>query len=244
LRMEGLLFKVTPIKNWEVDLDNMYDNVMNKFQYRNLDNPDVFYNDNIIGLLQNYRSAFFRLGAGYMERGNMERFEEVIKRCFEIMPPEVIPYTNDQFKQVMVGLGYMAGVYPMEGLEDGTLPLFELESYAQIAYTYKNFDFAQKALKIFIDRVEVDKESQDVQDYMRSLFRRPEYFTNSSPAERLTLLNNRLNMSKQQLVRSLREAGKLDEAMRYLDAWEKTNPGNNAIQQERKLLNNLLQEAS
>jgi len=244
LRMEGLLFKVTPIKNWEVDLDNMYDNVMNKFQYRNLDNPDVFYNDNIIGLLQNYRSAFFRLGAGYMERGNMERFEEVIKRCFEIMPPDVIPYTNNQFKQVMIGLGYMAGVYPMENLQDGTLPLFDLESYAQIAYTYKNYEFAQNALSIFIDRVEADKESQAVQEYMQSLFRRPEYFTNSSPAERLTLLNNRLNLNKQQLVRSMRETGKLDEAMRYLDEWEKTSPTNTTIQQERERLNKLMQEAN
>jgi len=244
LRMEGLLFKVTTIKNWEVDPEIIYNNLMNKFQYRNLDNPDVFYNDNIIGLLQNYRSAFFRLGAQYMEKGNMERFEEVMKKCFEVMPPEVIPYTSDQFRQVMVGLGYMANVYPMSDFNADNVSMFDLESYAQIAYTYKNYDFAAKAFKIFIDAAEVDKESPAVQDYMRSLFRRPEYFTNSSPAERLSLLNNRLDMSRQQLVRSLREGGKYSEALRFLDEWEKTSPNNNTIPQERERLNKLLQEAS
>ncbi len=65
LRMDGLGFKITTIPNWQIHPDTLYTNLMDKYIYRNLNNPDVYYDDNVMALLQNYRSAFIQLANHY-----------------------------------------------------------------------------------------------------------------------------------------------------------------------------------
>jgi cytochrome c-type biogenesis protein CcmH/NrfG len=61
------------------------------FQYRNLNNPDVYYNDNIIGLLQNYRAAYLRLANAYFVDQDYEKLGATLEKMEEVMPFEVIP---------------------------------------------------------------------------------------------------------------------------------------------------------
>lgn len=93
MRMDGLAFKVLPVKvpRRFVDPEIMRKNMFEKYVYRNLDNPDVYYNDNIIALLGNYRSAFMTLLQHYQQRDDKERMLEVLDRMSEVVPEEVIP---------------------------------------------------------------------------------------------------------------------------------------------------------
>jgi hypothetical protein len=91
LRMDGLSFKVVPYKVDRVNTEKLDKNLTEVFQYRNLNNPDVYYNDNIIGLLQNYRAAYLRLANAYFVDQDYEKLGATLEKMEEVMPFEVIP---------------------------------------------------------------------------------------------------------------------------------------------------------
>jgi len=104
LRMDGLTFRVMPYGGPAdfISPQRLHTNLFENFQYRNLDNPDVYYNENIMGLLQNYRSAFIRLAGYYQQQSSKEPvYEEkalaVLDKMNEVMPEEIIPLRNYQF---------------------------------------------------------------------------------------------------------------------------------------------------
>ncbi len=103
LRMDGLAFRVMPYGGPRdfISPQKLQVNLFEKFQYRNLDNPDVYYNDNILGLLQNYRSAFLRLTNHYQilamsDTTYNKKALAVLDKMNEVMPEEVVPLRNWQ----------------------------------------------------------------------------------------------------------------------------------------------------
>ncbi|MCG8608260.1 tetratricopeptide repeat protein, partial [bacterium] len=75
--------------------------------------PDVYYNENIIGLLQNYRSAFLRLTTHYQSKKSIdpafnERAIGVLDRMEKVMPEEVIPFRSFQLPLEFARMYYNA----------------------------------------------------------------------------------------------------------------------------------------
>jgi tetratricopeptide (TPR) repeat protein len=137
LSMEGLVFKLHPEKVETVNPQKLKTNLFETYatNYRNLDNPDVYYFGNIITLLQNYRSGFLQLALHYyrqydMNRENLrpsssipeeqweERFDELVPRekalaslrkMNEVITLDAVPLTNSattlQLARLMVELG-------------------------------------------------------------------------------------------------------------------------------------------
>ncbi|MBN1466994.1 DUF2723 domain-containing protein [candidate division KSB1 bacterium] len=91
LRMDGLDFKLVPHKVDKVNAEKLDKNLTQVFQYRNLNNPDVYFNDNIIGLLQNYRAAFLRLAHVYLTEQRYDKLGQILEKMEQVMPFEVIP---------------------------------------------------------------------------------------------------------------------------------------------------------
>ncbi|MFQ5631111.1 MAG: tetratricopeptide repeat protein, partial [bacterium] len=98
MRMDGLAFKVLPVrvKRRFSDPEIIKKNLFEKYSYRNLNNADVHYNDNIIALLGNYRSSFMTLLNQYMS-SDKEKALEVLDKMNEVMPEEVIPPPDLQY---------------------------------------------------------------------------------------------------------------------------------------------------
>lgn len=104
---EGIAYRILPILNpnpqdYQVDLDRMYDNVMNKYQWRELDNPDVYYSEDYRNFVLNHRSAFNSLAISLMDAGEYKKAEDVITKSLKVMPNEAIPY--DYFNMQQVGI--------------------------------------------------------------------------------------------------------------------------------------------
>jgi phage shock protein PspC (stress-responsive transcriptional regulator) len=85
LRLEGLAYRVMPIKyprkqdrydpyEGSVDPDRMYENLTKVFRYRNLDNDDVYYDENINRMVTNYHGVFYRLANYYLREA--EKLEQ------------------------------------------------------------------------------------------------------------------------------------------------------------------------
>ncbi|MEO1214755.1 MAG: DUF2723 domain-containing protein [Bacteroidota bacterium] len=81
LRQEGLAYRILPLKkpgfsdrfdqfSGNIDKGRMYDNLMNKFRFRNLNKPGTYFDENIIRMVSNYHNTFHRLIGSYMRDAN------------------------------------------------------------------------------------------------------------------------------------------------------------------------------
>ena len=144
LRMDGLAYKLVTYPGNQISPSRLKENLMEKFQYRNLDNPDVYYNDNILGLLTNYRSAFLKLANFYRQEKMYDLMFEVLDKMESSIPEHVIPLFD---RRLSMGIGsmYLDGGRPQEFtrrldqlLNTSSLSNSEKLEIAQIYYQYLN----------------------------------------------------------------------------------------------------------
>jgi hypothetical protein len=69
-----------------VATDIMYDNMMNNFEYGNMNDPDVYIDENNMRMMTNIRTSFNRLANGLVNEGKMDSAVAVIDRAFELIP--------------------------------------------------------------------------------------------------------------------------------------------------------------
>ncbi len=109
LQFEGFAYRFVPIETkgggmnrGRIDADILYDNVMNKFVWGNVNSPNVYldeYNKKAINIIQ-ARYMFARLAQALVDKGDNERANEAMDKMFEIFPNEKIPLTFDSFPAV------------------------------------------------------------------------------------------------------------------------------------------------
>lgn len=98
-QIEGLAYRLvpirTPVKSGQIGLVNtekMFDNMINKFRWGGIDDPDVYLDENNLRMLMNFRSNFGRLGMELIKEGEIEKAIIVADRCVELMPNDRVPY--------------------------------------------------------------------------------------------------------------------------------------------------------
>jgi len=115
MRMEGLAFRVLPVKAGRriVDPEILRTNLFENYHFRNLNDPKVHYNDNIIALLGNYRSAFLTLAQYYLYNDKTDEALDVLDKMNAWMPEEIIPPT-DRSLSLLIGQLYATAGKPGE----------------------------------------------------------------------------------------------------------------------------------
>jgi tetratricopeptide (TPR) repeat protein len=109
-RMDGLAFKILPYRAGnEIDGKVLEDNLLKKYKYRNLNNPKVYNDINILKLLQNYRSAFMQLAQYFEDNGRNPDAIRVLDEMNSVMPQEVIPYSDERAALYINNLYLRAG---------------------------------------------------------------------------------------------------------------------------------------
>jgi tetratricopeptide (TPR) repeat protein len=147
LRMDGLTFKITTIPNWQIQPDTLFNNLMYKYRYTNLDNPAVYYDDNIIALLQNYRSAFIQLANHYATVNEREKVQVLMQKMESVLPPAVIPYTNTVLKYWIEAYQIYAGMKSKDSLNLRNYQEKELEDIAKILVNLGETESAEIAFQ-------------------------------------------------------------------------------------------------
>ncbi|MEJ2053195.1 MAG: DUF2723 domain-containing protein [Calditrichaceae bacterium] len=94
MRMDGLVMKIVPYKDWHISPSRLKENLTQKYQYRGLDDKSVYFNDNIKNLLQNYRSGYFQLAEYYSNQGEESKILDLWKNMDKNVDPDVIPWTS------------------------------------------------------------------------------------------------------------------------------------------------------
>ena len=100
-RLEGMAYRFVPVFNpgansgidfGKVDTEIMYDNLINKFSYGNMELPDVYLDETNRRLSYNLRTIFGRLANEFIAEGNNEKAVEVLDFAMDIMPSEKFGY--------------------------------------------------------------------------------------------------------------------------------------------------------
>jgi len=109
LRMDGIVFKLVPYKVNLLNPEIMYENLFQKYIYRNLDNPDVYHNIRIKKLMQNYRTAFNQLAGNYIKQDKNEKAIAILDSMNTIIPPQTIPFSSETAAMMVVDTYLKAG---------------------------------------------------------------------------------------------------------------------------------------
>ena len=100
-QVEGFAYRFVPVKAesspqtlqyGRVATDLMYDNLMNKFEYGNMNDPDVYIDENNARMMTNIRNSFNRLARALVEEGKNDSAIAVIDRSLELIPNGIVQY--------------------------------------------------------------------------------------------------------------------------------------------------------
>lgn len=102
-QLEGLAYRLVPIRTDRSEIpgvsgriasDVMYTNMMEKFQWGNMDTETVYMDENNIRMTTNLRLQFSNLAESFIRKGDKEMAKKVLDRCLEVMPQRNVPYTR------------------------------------------------------------------------------------------------------------------------------------------------------
>jgi hypothetical protein len=98
-QVEGLAYRIVPVKVNEIDgfygrieSEIMYDNLMNKFKWGGVTDPEVYLDENNKRMLSNFRSSFIRLAFKLIKEEKNDSARKVIERSMELFPNERVSY--------------------------------------------------------------------------------------------------------------------------------------------------------
>lgn len=99
LQLEGLAYRLVPYRvkahdgqTGEVNAPIMFDNVMNKFRWGNMNDPRVYLDETNQRMTYNFRNNFVRLAGKLIQDGDKERARLVLDKAEELMPDSRVPY--------------------------------------------------------------------------------------------------------------------------------------------------------
>jgi hypothetical protein len=118
LQFEGFAYRFVPIKSGKqnvfpgrIDSDILYNNVMNKFTWGNINSPKIYlddYNQKSVKIVQ-ARYMYARLAEQLNNEGKKDLAVAVVDRMFEMFPNERMPLSYDSFPALEQY--YAAGAY-------------------------------------------------------------------------------------------------------------------------------------
>ena len=115
-QLEGFAYRLVPIKTAAsdgglnvgcVDSKAMYDNVMNKFKWGNMNSPKVYIDENNSRMMMNIRNTFNRLAEQLNTEGQTEKAIQVLDEGVDLIPHKVVPY--NYFSMLMAETYFKAG---------------------------------------------------------------------------------------------------------------------------------------
>ncbi|WP_106831746.1 glycosyltransferase family 117 protein [Parabacteroides pacaensis] len=92
----GMAYQIVPMVTQDTSLsvntDKMFDNMMNKFKWGGVDNPDVYLDENIMHMCKSYRMGVFpRLIEALIAEGKNDKALQVVDYAMKVLPAETIP---------------------------------------------------------------------------------------------------------------------------------------------------------
>ena len=113
-QLEGFAYRFTPVKSassgiyfGSVNTAKMYDQMMNRFKWGNMNDPQVYIDENNQRMMMNIRNNFNRLAESLIVEGKKDSAVKVLDHNLELIPHSIVPY--NYFSQEIAGNYFAAG---------------------------------------------------------------------------------------------------------------------------------------
>ncbi|HPD65585.1 MAG TPA: DUF2723 domain-containing protein [Bacteroidia bacterium] len=117
-QQEGMAYRIVPVRKNEMENLNtgetgrvdpviMYENMMNRFKWGNINDPRVYICSVTRRHAMNYRNVFATLGRALILHNEKEKAIKAIDKCIEVLPEEKVPH--DLNSLALVEVYFMAG---------------------------------------------------------------------------------------------------------------------------------------
>ncbi len=112
---EGLAYRITPFdtdkSGRRVDTEKMYDNLMNRFRFGGLDNPNIYLDETVTRMCYTHRRMFSLLGMELMREGKKDKARLLMQKAEKEIPATTVPHTwqsgSLEIARVWAALGEM-----------------------------------------------------------------------------------------------------------------------------------------
>ena len=114
LQLEGLAYRLVPYKVNKTDefvggvnTEVMYNNIMSKFHWGNMNNTKVYMDETNKRMVVTFRNNFARLANALLVEGKTDKAVKICDKCIEVMPDNCLHY--DELMLPFVNVYYQAG---------------------------------------------------------------------------------------------------------------------------------------
>jgi hypothetical protein len=96
LELTGLAYQITPTRSADgrprVNTERMYDNMMNKFRYGNVNKPGIYLDENTLRMCRTHRMMFYELAETLYNEGQYDKVVAVLDYAEEMLPGYNVSY--------------------------------------------------------------------------------------------------------------------------------------------------------
>ena len=111
LELTGMAYRITPTRSEDgrhrVNTEVMYDNMMNKFRYGNVNKPGIYLDENTLRMCRTHRMMFSELAEALYQEGQEDKAIKVLDYAEQMLPGYNVSY--DYTSASMASLYYALG---------------------------------------------------------------------------------------------------------------------------------------
>jgi hypothetical protein len=151
MELTGLAYRITPTRSRDgqsrVNSELMYENMMHKFAYGNMNIPGIYIDENLMRMCRTHRMMFAQLAEQLLRENQRDKALEVLDYAEEMLPGYNIPYDYTSAS--------MASMYFMLKQNEKALAIMEKVAQNSVEYIhfFKSLDRSQRnAVKSTVDR--------------------------------------------------------------------------------------------
>ena len=123
LELTGMAYRITPERSKDgktrVNTEVMYDNMLNKFKYGNMNVPGIYIDENTMRMCRTHRMMFCQLAEALYDEGKYDKALNVLDFAEEMLPGFNVPY--DYTSASMASL-----YYAMDEIEKGNAIMIDV----------------------------------------------------------------------------------------------------------------------
>ena len=93
---EGLANRITPFNTKAsgktIDTEKIYDNLMNRFKFGGIDNPNIYLDETVMRMCQTHRRIFAQLARQLLAEGKTDKARAVLEKAEQVIPATTVPH--------------------------------------------------------------------------------------------------------------------------------------------------------
>ena len=103
---EGLAYRITPFNttalNARINSEKMYDNLMNRYKFGKIDNPDIYLDETVLRMCETHRRMFVQMSDQLIKEGKLDKAKKALDYSLEVIPTTTVPhdYQSSMSKQM------------------------------------------------------------------------------------------------------------------------------------------------